>query len=517
MAQRDALEKLSTEGGESMALYQLLMMLFCSSVPCMLAYPVFGTKRYGRSGHHLSSWGVPAPMPMTPYQPPHAQTHHYGYGIASPSPYYPSEPIMTYPYTHDYSDTDYYYHPEPAFSAYPYYPSTTKYPALYHHSVMPYYYTAPHHQAHHPGYGYYAYDDVSDPVDDIQEEIQQEEEREEREEALPIGQETWFENSSPSQEPPQQEDNMDDVNAVFLHNLILSQMYNDAMNRGAGFYHHTPVNYGYHYPYAEEDESANDGWIYGDVRSNSDGEYDSNNEEDSEDEDVKELKSLVKKPYRRTSIGKVKTMVSKKGRPLNSDSEDQQAWVPTEGGTWLHYNPSSKRSGDYDEYPGGLFFNKKQPEYGEWVPQRGNTINFTDRKTSGFFRSTENSESAKGKPVTTPSGPVATTTMPPAVTSKPSEESTTTTTPAPDFDARRGMKEVALLRPASHIRRPPYTPMTRSLRPRHGPSVYDTIKQLLNMEQGLRKVTEHPRPQKRYVSSEESLVQELSVLKKMSA
>ncbi|XP_075974684.1 uncharacterized protein LOC142975612 [Anticarsia gemmatalis] len=85
--------------------------------------------------------------------------------------------------------------------------------------------------------------------------------QEERLAALPIGQETWFESDTT---PRWQTNDVDDVSAAFLDNLILTQMAQDAQRRRenarAAF---PPVDY---------------------------------EERDVEDEDVRELKALAGKP-----------------------------------------------------------------------------------------------------------------------------------------------------------------------------------------------------------------------------
>ncbi|XP_045769005.1 uncharacterized protein LOC123869940 [Maniola jurtina] len=86
--------------------------------------------------------------------------------------------------------------------------------------------------------------------------------QEERLAALPIGQETWFESESA---PRWRSNNIDDVNAAFLDNLILTQMAQDAQRR-------------------RENARA--------AFSNMDYE-----EKDNEDEDVRELKALAGKPF----------------------------------------------------------------------------------------------------------------------------------------------------------------------------------------------------------------------------
>jgi len=109
----------------SFVLNTLSLALVSILIPdALFAYPVFGTKSYGRSTglpHRVSTWGFPAPPPLQAYQ--HSQTH-YGLGISSAPNYYAADSVVNYPYTQDYPDNDYYYAQEPGtFGTYPYYPA----------------------------------------------------------------------------------------------------------------------------------------------------------------------------------------------------------------------------------------------------------------------------------------------------------------------------------------------------------------------------------------------------------
>lgn len=104
-------------------------------------------------------------------------------------------------------------------------------------------------------------------------------EEESRGDTLPYGQETWFQDSN------RPADLNADVNARFLQNLIMAQMYNDAnkkyQNFGIGGY-----------PQREEEE-GNDRWVYGEpVKATKSKTM------TKEDEDVRELKNLVRGPER---------------------------------------------------------------------------------------------------------------------------------------------------------------------------------------------------------------------------
>ncbi|GLH13321.1 Uncharacterized protein GBIM_17902 [Gryllus bimaculatus] len=588
-----------------------LMALVVATAACSnaaSAYPVFGTKRYGRGtaprlpprrrrrhrrGRGSPPASVPAPMlavfsaaradptrrmafPRLPQLLQSADSILDEIPDTIKEPFlgslgvkklnnYITEPVMTYPYPREYADSPDYYYGEPTFASYPYYyPSSSKYAPVYHHSLMPYYYGS----AQQRPYAAYGYEEPNDPVDDLEEEIQLEEEREEREEALPIGQETWFENSSPHQstqlQQQQQQQDMADVNAIFLQNLILSQMYNDAIARGVHPMYQAPdPRYAYGYAMQEEDPAEQEGWVYGDIRAHADPDY-YRSDRDSEDEDVRALKSLVKKDQTSKFLNTLK--------PVAAEGYDTE--LPLEGGSWVKPDEQEDRADDYaDEYRQARPLDKKQPEYGEWVPQKDITLNFSDRKSTGFQRVAKNDASVWANQLpaaedettsTTTTTTTTTTTAAPLTPTAPTEQ--------PAFDRKKGMKEVALPRPATPVRHrappppplalPAFVPAAHSQKPRHAQSVYETIKQLINMQEKLRGKDERPfddeadaagaaaaaesnihpnlyprervlerilmqkrsnteemqpRQFKRFVSNEEALVEELSGLKKMSA
>lgn len=204
------------------AVFQMVLTFCLSS---HYAYPVYGTKRYSSdSGIRVlpnPSWDVQA---LLPYQ----------------------EFVRTQRYHPD----DYYYGGRQEVPAYPIYiqpPRTSKYEVYQ--SVMPYYYDE---RAILPVYKYYPGDQDEDFL--------QEAERQMREDAQPIGQEVLYEN-----EPGN--DNIDDLNAAFLQNLMASQMYKDR-ERG---------QYDDYYNYSDEDEDEDE------ERPPSGSQ---------EDDDVRELKQL---------------------------------------------------------------------------------------------------------------------------------------------------------------------------------------------------------------------------------
>ncbi|RZF39519.1 hypothetical protein LSTR_LSTR001040 [Laodelphax striatellus] len=96
----------------------------------------------------------------------------------------------------------------------------------------------------------------------------------------------------------------------------------------------------------------------------------------------------------------------------------------------------------------------------------------------------------------------------------------TTQTPLLASDVNMGQKEVVLPRPAYPVRAPNFHKLVS--RSQHKPSVYDTIKQLLHMQERLQGDEEphriSPLQKRSYIPSEESLVEQLGGLKKkMSA
>lgn len=329
---------------------------------------------------------------------------------------YPVSYYELYPYTQSYSD-DYYYPQE----TYPmYYPARTSKYEVYQ-AVLPYYYGDRPSVTRPGGYGYYGYGD-SDPVVDIQEEMMQEAEREQREDSQPIGQEMLYEN-----EASNSKDNLDDVNAAFLQNLIMSQMYKDAVDNQKDYYDTTP--YGEYY-------QADDG--YGKWE---DTPVEPKQNYRQEDEDVKELKQLAKPK-------------------LNKQDTDDIHWFQSRN----YRNQGSKRTTG-NSSPSAY----KKEEFSEHGPSvyGKDAIAFSDRK--------------------------------PSVKSSVSTTTSTTTAPVTKQIPKSvagGQKEEVLARPATPVRHPFSAPvldmMTKDEEEhKRTPSVYDTIKHMLDMEKNLEKVSLH--------------------------
>lgn len=336
---------------------QLLPFLQVLTILCAqtaFAYPVYGTKRYGRSSNaHRISY-------------PYVRNQRY------PVSYY-----ELYPYSDDY------YYPQENYPMY--YPARTSKYEVYQ-AVLPYYYGE--RPIARSAYGYYG---DNEPTD-FQDEVMQAAAREEREESQPIGQEMLYENDNSNTN-----DNLDDVNAAFLQNLIMSQMYKDAVDNQRDYYE--PSDY-----------DAFGKWENAPVEAKASYRQ--------EDEDVRELKQLAK----------------------------------------------GSSGGD----------NKENPENIHWFQNR--KYKNQDNENWEAKRASIEINSLKKE--------------------TPRSTSTTSTTVAPKTtdQAKNGQKEEVLARPATPVRHPFSAPVldmiTKSEEDRkRTPSVYDTIKHMLDMEKNLENVS----------------------------
>lgn len=382
-----------------------------------LAYPVFGTKRYGRTAP-IHNWAMSNPVQFPSYY--YLPRTHY------PLNYYDA---MS-PYAQEY--TDEYYYPQENLNYPVYYP--VRGPKYDYYQPLPYYYDG----RHYPRYNYYE----DDPVDDLQEEIQQEEEREQREEALPVGQETWYENDD-----NQNDDSMDDINAAFLQNLMI---YNDAMSN---------KNYDYQPDYLQNYNEDVLNWN-DDVNK----KY--------EDEDVKELKMLAGKPKKQRNKNKNKyneaeeriKLFDKAAKKTSKNSKD-----PNNSEAWINWSTKRQNTMKNTIDPIANLAYKKQElsEHGPLV-FKDNAMAFSTRKQNTINHNLF------------PSSTIS------PITSK---------APENHKDTKGGQKEVVLIRPATPVRRPFSEPVMELLAKQNQqerkrtPSVYDTIKHLLEMEKSLEEVS----------------------------
>lgn len=339
-------------------------------------YPVYGTKRYGRSSsvHRISSpnWN--------PYQQQMVRTQRY------PVSYYELYPSYSQNYPEDY------YYPQENYPLY--YPAHTSKYEVYQ-AVLPYYYNERPNSRNN--YGYYGYGDNNEQTD-FQDELMQAAAREEREESQPIGQEMLYENDNSNSD-----DSIDDVNAAFLQNLIMSQMYKDAVDNQKDYYE----------PTARSDYYANTDDAFGKWET---APVEPKQSYRQEDEDVRELKQLAR---------------------AKDNKEDTES---------IHWFQNRKYKNQKNE---------------NWEAKRA-TIEINSLKEK-------------------------------------SQQSTTSTTIAPTTTDQtksqiNGQKEEVLARPATPVRHPfsaPVLDMMSKTEEDHkrNPSVYDTIKRMLDMEKNIENVS----------------------------
>lgn len=393
--------------------YSLIIFLLILIPNEISSYPVYGTKRYGRAPVH--AWASPVQVPSYYYLP---RTHY-------PVSYYDT----MNPYVQEYADE--YYLPQDSYPMY--YPAIARNPKYDFYQAPPYYYDERHLPRNN--YGYY---DEMDP-EEFQEELQQEEERVQREEALPVGQETWYEN-----ENNQNEDSVDDVNAAFLQNLML---YNDAMANKHYDYNNQQVD-----PYMQDLV----GW----------NEELSNKKLPNEDEDVKELKMLAGKPKKqknknknRSNDAEQRMKMFEKGKKVPKSTP-----LPNNSEAWINYGSKRNNMRNTIDPIANLAYKKQELSQHGPILYKDNSLAFTTRKQGAFERKLSSSTQS---PLTTGS---------------------------PEKDSRGGQKEVVLMRPATPVRRPFSEPVMELLAKQNGPerkrtpNVYETIKHLLEMEKNLEKV-----------------------------
>ncbi|KAL0267535.1 UNVERIFIED_CONTAM: hypothetical protein PYX00_009781 [Menopon gallinae] len=246
-------------------------------------------------------------------------------------------------------------------------------------------------------------------------------------------------------------DGNSEANAAFMQNVM--QMYQDG-GSPSGYHPFVYAQSVENYP-AEDEEVEEREWSYGVPVT-----------EVEDDESVKELESL-----RRPVTGKV-VKSKEETRPLSKEE------------IFRNLRLQKQMSRNSRKTPGEEFrVNKKQLyDHEEHKPKKEGKSSFSDRK---------------GKALLT-------------TTAIPSTPRPTTTT---ERSSKNGQKEYVLPRPANPVRRPYDNELSR--RSVEQASVYDTIKKLLAMEEGLRK-SNGPRLRKRFVLSEDQLTSELSGLKKIA-
>ncbi|CAD7080170.1 unnamed protein product [Hermetia illucens] len=178
-----------------MLFFLAALVIYFATPTSSQSYPVFGTKRYHRASNNVQM-PVPASLVANP-----------SYYNTPPKYYYDQRPAYAVPTYHETypDDNPYYYYPRQEYYGMP----------IYHGEYKPssYYY------AHAPSYSYYDDREVgTNPMDDLHEEILQEDERERQRELYPVAQEGWYEGDGGQQ---------DELTNNFLRNLIA---YNKQIN-----------------------------------------------------------------------------------------------------------------------------------------------------------------------------------------------------------------------------------------------------------------------------------------------
>lgn len=344
-----------------------VIMIFCTQITN--TYPVYGTKRYGRSASVHRNWA--------PYQQM-TRTQKY------PVNYY-----ELYPSSQNYQDGLYY--PQENYPVY--YPARTSKYEVYQ-AVLPYYYGE--RPISRTNYDYYGYED-NEPTNFENEVVQDAARDEESEGFQPFGQEMLYETDNVNTN-----DNLDDVNAAFFQNLIMSQLYKDAVD----------------------------------------------NQKDVFDPVEPSVSELTDNAY-----GKWKTAPAKP-KQTHRQEDDNVRELKKLAGT-----KDDKQTKQYKVWSGGNIVQNTDEEY---VKRASVDVNFL--KQDGHHSSSTTS-----------------TTVAPKITDLPKTQSI-------------GQKEEVLVRPATPVRHPFSAPvldmMTKNDEDRkRTPSVYDTIKHMLDMEKNMENVS----------------------------
>ncbi|XP_058448340.1 uncharacterized protein LOC131428411 [Malaya genurostris] len=488
-----------------------------------LKYPVFGTKRYTRANllpasEYGSSLSVPVYPPVPQYydsQPQYMTMPLYSMSPSTSSDYYDDS---------GYYNNNYYYVPP----VHRRHQRQDRYPSYGLPTYRGEYKPTPYYYAHAPSYSYSDDRESNNPLDDLHEEMLQEDERERARDYIPIGQEQWY--ASPSR---------NSADSDFLRNLI---MYNKQMNALRSNQPDSQEEYDEYdavepeyYDTSYSDQHNNYNAFINPYTSNANSDSRStlskiNSLRNSmvknaveDDEEVQELKSLIhqqknsrvsqqqrqqqhllqpeiaQQPFEIPTPEPIKDVKQQQQRSLASD---YQQYGSTDN--WQRDNPSQYSNYDYE--------NDYDDSWSHW-----------DRK-----RNVQPKKVAIALPLssTTPVTIVTTT-----ATAK-------ATTAASATKEHSGQKEVAIPRPASPARNPFANPnglpkahpvqavavkQTASVKTKSG-TVYDTIKKIIQMQQNLEDADlaqqldnqkhRDPRVRKRFVTNEESLVQQLDGLKR---
>lgn len=452
----------------------------------VFSYPVFGTKRYQRASYQ--------PIPFQPYQQqplyddPYSSYRQAGLGVAAAAAV-PSA-VQSYP---DYTDTS------GAF----YYPQQQQlHNERYTSFGLPTYHgdykTTPYYYSRGPIFGYND-DRDNTPMDDVHDELMQEDEYDRTRDSYPMGQEVWFE------PPGRGQESLAKVNAAFLRNLML---YNSQFGRpnvqfptgldsssSAG----AQIGSGSHFnEYDYDDVPMNPNWFdspsgtptgaIGDTFRLSPLSYDdmikpaslsksgayssrlsptNNNLVKDDDQDVKELRALVNQHR-------------KEHDSMYSQQDIRQSLQP---------NPVMGSMGQ--DYENADLDSEYDDSWINWDNKRSTQ----PKKATNFKGDNHKKETAVSS--------MSTSTVAPKLTAATTTKHTTlegkiTTTKGEQHHG--GQKEIVLPRPATPVRHPfrstvfnnlDYTPQEdkKAKLPHSSGAIYDTIKQMLTMEQQLEAVS----------------------------
>ncbi|XP_053696838.1 uncharacterized protein LOC128744089 [Sabethes cyaneus] len=523
-------------------MYTFLLPLFglMALASASLNYPVFGTKRYTRANLlPPSNYGSSLSMPAYPIVPQYYESPPQ-YTMAMPS--YSMNPSSA-----DYYDDSGYYN-----SNYYYVPPVhrrhqrqDRYPSYGLPTYRGEYKPTPYYYAHAPSYSYSDDRESNNPLDDLHEEMLQEDERERARDYMPVGQEQWYE--SPARHS---------ADSTFLRNLI---MYNKQMNSlrnnqpdSAEEYDEYDVGEPDYYdaPYADNGNSYSS-YINPYNNANSDSRSTlskitslrnsmaKNALED--DEEVQELKSLIHQ-QKNSRVAQQPQL----HQPQFQQSFKQYQDEPSTSDPILDTKQQQQRSmsSDYQQYGNTDNWQQDSPSYSSYDYENeydDNNWSHWDRKRNvqpkkvAFPMFPFTSAPTTAAPTVAPS--MAVTVAPLLTTSaKPPSQAQTQT--------HNGQKEVAVPRPAAPVRNPFANLNALQKQPKgHHPagtvvngvaqakpvkvkpsSVYDTIKKIIDMQQNLEGAElalqldnqkhQDSRVQKRFVTNEESLVQQLDGLKR---
>lgn len=519
-------------------LYVVLAAALCSA--SSLGYPVFGTKRYARANllpsSEYGSSSLPVYSPVVPQQQQLQQQ------------YYDSQPqyMPQYASSDYYEDSGYY-----GGNNYYYVPPVVhrrhqrhdRYPSYGLPTYRGEYKPTPYYYAHAPSYSYSDDRESNNPLDDLHEEMLQEDERERAREYMPVGTEQWYENL-PQRHAP---------DSTFLRNLI---MYNQQMN---ALRNKQQLDSTEEYDeYEDSEPEYYDSSAYVDNRNNYNAFVNpytgssntpipssSNNRNTfnkisslrnsmaknavEDDEEVQELKSLIHQQ---------KNSRLQQQQLLQQQPQPQQQYQVHTPNPMQDIKQQQQRSisNDYSQFNMDSPFQQDSPQ--QQQPQQYTNYEY-DNEYDDNWSHWDRKRNVQPKKVT------PTTTS----TSTQTPTTTTSTTPKPIVEiihGHNGQKEVVLPRPASPVRNPfanigglhkaqkpaassmdanvvaAAPPAAKLAKPG---SVYDTIKKIISMQQNLedaelshqldsQKHQGSGRLQKRFVASEESLVQQLDGLKR---